>query len=66
MLLGGVQVGREGIRKDFYPNVLQPFLENITEEAVTTETGRLIQYFTTLIENADPLLRRWLATWSTF
>ncbi len=66
MFLGGVQVGREGIRKDFYPNVLQPFLENITEEAVTTETVSLLQYFTTLTENADPLLRWWLAPWSTF
>ncbi len=30
-------------------------------EAVTTEAGSLFQYFTTPTENADPLLRRWLA-----
>ncbi len=42
--------------KDFYANFLQPFLENI---------GSLFQYFTTLTENAGPLLRRWLAPWRT-
>ncbi len=29
------------------------------------EAGSFFQYFTTLTENADPLLRRWLAPWST-
>ncbi len=43
--------------KDFCPNFLNPFLEN----TVTTEAGSLFQYFTTLIENANPLLWRWLA-----
>ncbi len=33
----------------------------LTEEAVTTEAGGLFQYFTTPTENADPLLRQWLA-----
>ncbi len=65
--MGGVQVGKGGggsvqsmgeMGKDFCPNFLQPFLENI-------DRGSLFQYFTTLTENADPLLRRWLAPWST-
>ncbi len=37
------------------------FLKTVTEGAVATEAGSLFQYFTTLTENADPLLRRWLA-----
>ncbi len=41
------------------------FLKMLTEGAVTTEAGILFQYFTTLTENADPLLRRLLAPWST-
>ncbi len=41
------------------------FLKTLPEGAVTTEAGSLLQYFTTLTENADPLLRRWLAPWST-
>ncbi len=43
------------------------FLKTLTEGAVTTGaySGSLFQYFTTLSENADPLLRRWLAPWST-
>ncbi len=65
--MGGVQVGR-GVSvqsmgqmgKNFCPNFLQPFLEGV----VKTEAGSLFQYFTTLAENADPLLRRWLAPWS--
>ncbi len=51
--------------KDFCPNFLQSFLETLSEGAVTTEAGSLFQYFTTLTENADPLLRRRLAPWST-
>ncbi len=51
--------------KDFCPNFLQPFLENIDKGAVTTEARSLFQYFKTLTENVDPLLRRWLAPWST-
>ncbi len=42
------------------------FLKTLTEGTVTSEAGSLFQYFTTLTENADPLLRRWLAPWSTF
>ncbi len=38
------------------------FLKKLTEGAVTTEAGRLFQCFTTLNENAIPLLRWWLAT----
>ncbi len=41
------------------------FFKILTEGAVTTEAGSLLQYFTTLTENADPLYRRWLAPWST-
>ncbi len=41
------------------------FLKTLTEGAVTTEAGSLFQHFTTLIENADPLLRWWLAPWIT-
>ncbi len=37
----------------------------LTEGALTTEARSLFQYFTTLTENADPLLRRGLAPWST-
>ncbi len=40
------------------------FLKTLTEGAGTTEAGSLFQYFTTLTENAGPLLRRWLAPWS--
>ncbi len=52
-----VQSMRE-MGKDFCKNFLQPFLENIDRR---TETGSLFQYFTTLTENADLLLRSWLA-----
>ncbi len=41
------------------------FLKTLTEGAVTTEALSLFQYFKTLTENADPLLRRWLAPWRT-
>ncbi len=41
------------------------FLKTLTEGAVTTKAGSLFQYFTTLTENANPLLRRWLAPCST-
>ncbi len=41
------------------------FLKTLTEGAVTTEAGSLFQYFTTLTENGDPILRRWLAPWTT-
>ncbi len=44
---------------------VQTFLKTLTEGAVTTEGGSLFQYFTTLTENAGPLLRWWLAPWST-
>ncbi len=51
--------------KDLCPNLIQPFLEYLNEGAVTTEGGSLFQYFTTLTEKADSLLRRWLSPWST-
>ncbi len=35
------------------------------KEAVTTEAESLFQYFTTFTEDADLLLRRWLAPWGT-
>ncbi len=41
-----------------YPAV---FLKTLTEGSVATEAQNLFQYFTTLIEKADPLLRRRLA-----
>ncbi len=47
----GVGVSVQSLRemgKDFCPNFRQPFLEKMTEGAVTTEAGRLFQYFTTL------------------
>ncbi len=44
----------EEMEKDFCPNFLPPFLENIDKEAVTTEAMSLIQYFTTLAENSNP------------
>ncbi len=77
--MGGVQVGLGGVGKwedgvsvnwgdegRFLSN-LSPtfFLKTLTEGAVTTRAESLFQYFTTLSENADPLLRRWLAPWST-
>ncbi len=31
----------------------------------STEAGSLFQFFTTLAEKADPLLRRWPLPWST-
>ncbi len=60
----GTGVSVQSVRetwKDFCPNFLQPFPETMTEGAVATEAGSLFQYFTNLTENADPLLRRWLA-----
>ncbi len=67
---GGVQVGW-GVREILEKCVqsmgeMGKDLKKLTEGAVTTEAGSLFQYFTTLIENADPLLRRWLAPWSTW
>ncbi len=70
---GGVHVGWGGVGKwadDCYVNggdgeilLSSVFLKPLTEGAVTTEAGSLFQFFTTIIENADPLLRRWLAAW---
>ncbi len=42
-----------------------PFLKILTEGLVSTEVRSLFQYFTNLTENDYPLLRRWLAPWST-
>ncbi len=53
----------EEMGKDFYPNVYQPLLENFDGRGCTDES--LFQYFTTLTEKADPLLRRWLLLLST-
>ncbi len=79
--MGGVQVGRgwgvgeSGVwvsvqsmgiwEKTSVQTFSNRFLKALTEGAVTTEAGTLFQYFTTITENADPLLRRWLAPWST-
>ncbi len=77
MLMGDVQVGRGGVggrgvgKCSDNGGVGERFLSklpptvSLTEGAVTTEAGSLFQYFTTLTENADPPLRRWLAPWST-
>ncbi len=76
--MGGVPMGWEGVRKwgdecsvnggDGEKASVQAFsnlfLKTLTEVAITAEAGSLFQYFTTLIENADRLLRRWLAPWS--
>ncbi len=67
--MGGVEVGRGkgggGVfsqwRKTSVQTFSNRFLKTLTKGAVTTEAGSLFQYFTTLTENADPLLRRWLA-----
>ncbi len=65
--MGGVQVGR-GVSvqskggemgKDFCPNFLQPFLENIDRRSCNNGSRELIPVF------HDPLLRRWLAPFST-
>ncbi len=70
--MGGVQVERGGVGtwgvgvsvqsmgrwgKTSVQTFSNPFLKKLTEEAVTTEAGSLFQYFTTFIENANPLLR---------
>ncbi len=52
----------EEMRKDFIQTFFNLFL---TEGAVTMESGNIFPYFTILTEKADPLLRRWLAPWST-
>ncbi len=70
--MGGVQVGRGvGVQsmgelgKTSVQIFSNRFWKTLTEGAVTTETGSLFQYFTTFTDYADPLLRRWLAPWST-
>ncbi len=35
--------------------------KKLSKETLTTEAGSELQYFTTLTENADLFLRRWLA-----
>ncbi len=37
------------------------FLTALTEGSVKADTGSLFQYFTGLLEKANPLFRRWLA-----
>ncbi len=69
--MGGVQVGwggREmgrcvfskwgGWGKTYVQTFSNLFLEALTKGAVTTEAGSLFQYFATLTEMDDPLLRR--------
>ncbi len=41
------------------------YLKILTNGSVTTEASSLFQYFTTLPEKADPLLRWWLLSYST-
>ncbi len=63
-LMGGSPVGRRGLvrwgdecsvnEERLLSNLFKKIL---TEEAGTTEAGSLFQYFTTLAEKADPLLR---------
>ncbi len=74
--MGGVQVGWVRVRngevsaqsmggweKTSVPTFSYIFLKKLTEGAVMTDTRSLFQYFTTLTENADPLLRRRLTPW---
>ncbi len=59
---GGRSVQSMGeMGKDFCPNFLQPFLENIDRRNCNDGGRELIS----ITENADPLLRRRLAPWST-
>ncbi len=66
--MGGVLVGRGGMSVSQWgrwerisvQTFSGRFLKILTEGAVTTEAGSLYQYFTTLTENDDPLLWRWL------
>ncbi len=61
-----VDVQVEDIGKDFLVQTFSKcFLKILTEVAVTPEAGGLFQNSTTLTENNDPLLWRWLAPWST-
>ncbi len=38
------------VGKNISPNLIQPFLKILIEGTITTEAGRLFQYFTTLTE----------------
>ncbi len=68
--MGGVQFGgREGlgnwgdkvsVNGEDVHTFSNLFLKILKKGAVTTEAESLFQYFTTLTERADPLLRRWL------
>ncbi len=50
--------------KDFCPNFLQPFLENVDRRSCNYGSRGLIPVFYNP-QNADLFLRRWLATAST-
>ncbi len=69
--MGGVQVGwgesvgKWGDECSVNGGDGERLLSKLPPIAVTTEAGSLFQYFTTLTANADPLLRRRLAPWST-
>ncbi len=54
-----------GGKKRFRKTSVETFFNHFTEEAVTTEAESLFQYFTTVTEKADPLLRRRLGTCCT-
>ncbi len=57
---GGVSVQSVGeMGKDFCPNFLQQFLENIDSRSCNDGSRELAPIF------HNPLLRRWLAPWST-
>ncbi len=57
----GVSVQSMGqMGKNFCPNFLQPFLENIDRRSCYDGSREFIPVF------HNPLLRRWLAPWSTW
>ncbi len=62
--VGECSVNGGDVEKLLSKDFSKSYLKTMTEGAVTMEVGSLFQYFTTLTENADPLLRRWLAPWS--
>ncbi len=60
-------LGNRGGEISVYGEDGEKLLSILSPTSVMTETlggGVFFQYFTTLVEKADPLLRRWLVPWS--